>query len=180
MTAAPSWPAIPFDPNSGGWADTCAALHLWCQILGKVRLAHTPWVNHSWHATLYGTPRGLSTGPIHLLGGGCATLLLDLVDHRLVVEADGGAREVFALEPMSVAEFHARARRAVEDVGGTFDIHGSPNEVSEAVPFAEDTTERPYDAEAAARFHGALLRIVPVFERFRTSFLGKASPVHLF
>ena len=173
------WPAIPYDPATGGWGDTCTALHLWCQILGKVRLAHAPWINHSWHATLYAVPRGLTTGPIHT-DAGCLTLLLDLVDHRLVAEADGGAREGFALGPMSVAAFHARTKGAVEGVGAAFAIHGAPNEVPDAIPFAGDTTERPYDAEAARRFHGALLRIVPVFERFRTGFLGKVSPVHLF
>ena len=173
MTA---WPAIPYAP----WADTCTALHLWCQIVGKYRLAHTPWVNHSWHATLYVTPRGLTTGPVHEADGGCVTLFFDLLDHRLVAEADGGAREAFALEAMSVAQFHARTRKLVGAVGGTFDIHGSPNEVPDAVPFAEDGVERPYDADAVARFHGALLRIVPVFERFRTGFLGKVSPTHLF
>ena len=176
----PDWPAIPYEPGKGGWADTCTALHLWCQIVGKYRLAHAPWVNHSWHATLYVTPRGLTTGSVHERDGGCLTLTLDLVDHRLIVEADGGAREGFALEAMSVADFHARTERAVEAVGGTFDIHGSPNEVPNATPFADDTDGRPYDADAIARFHHALLRIVPVFEHFRTAFLGKASPVHLF
>lgn len=176
MTARPAWPAIPFAP----WADTCTALHLWCQILGKYRLAHTPWMNHSWHATLYVTPRGLTTGPVHEVGGGCVTLTLDLVDHRMMAEADGGAREGFALEAMSVADFHDRTRRTVEAVGGAFDIHGSPNELPEAVPFARDADERPYDADAVRRFHGALLRMVPVFERFRTGFIGKGSPVHLF
>ena len=174
--AAASWPAIPYEP----WADTCTALHLWCQIVGKYRLAHTPWVNHSWHATLYVTPRGLTTGPVHEAGGGCVTLTFDLVDHRLVAEADGGARGDVALEAMSVAEFLARTRAAVEQVGGTFDIHGAPNEVPDAVSFAKDVAGRPYDADAVARFHGTLLRMVPVFERFRTGFLGKVSPVHLF
>ena len=178
------WPAIPYDPAAGGWADTCAALHLWCQILGKVRLAHTPWMNHSWHATLYVVPRGLTTGPIHLRGGGCLTLTLDLIDHRLVAEADGGAREGFDLEAMSVAAFHERTKRAVEAVAGErgapFAIHGSPNEVPDPVPFERDTAQRPYDADAVAHFHGALLRMVPVLERFRTGFLGKVSPVHLF
>ena len=179
-----SWPTIPYEP----WADTCTALHLWCQILGKYRLAHTPWVNHSWHATLYVVPRGLTTGPIHPTPrgegsgprAGCLTLTLDLVDRRLVVEADGGAREGFALEPMSIAAFHARAKRAIEAIGGTFAIHGRPNEVPDPVPFAGDIAERPYDADAVTRFHRALLRIVPILERIRTGFLGKVSPVHLF
>ena len=169
------WPDIPHAP----WADTCTALHLYAQIVGKLRLAQTPWVNHSWHATLYAVPRGLTTGPIHGPTG-CTTLTFDLFDDRLVVEADGGARAGFALGPMSVAAFLDRLRDAVEAVGGRFAIHGAPNEVPEPVPFAEDRAERPWDAEAVRRYHGALLRIVPVFELFRTSFLGKVSPVHLF
>ncbi|MFO6465780.1 DUF5996 family protein [Jannaschia sp. KMU-145] len=176
-----NWPEIPYAP----WAETCTALHLWCQMLGKVRLSQTPWVNHSWHATLYVTPRGLTTGPIHGGGAGsgpgdCVTLTLDLHDHRLLAEAASGQRDGFVLEPMSVAAFHDRLRRAVEAVGGRFDIHGAPNELPDPVPFAEDGVERPYDADAVRRFHEALLRIVPVFERFRTGFLGKVSPVHLF
>lgn len=169
------WPEIPYAP----WAETCAALHLWSQIAGKYRLAHTPWINHSWHATLYVTPRGLTTGPVHELGG-CLTLTFDFVDHRMVVEADGGQQAGFALEPMSVADFLDRLRHAVVTAGGTFNIHGRPNELPEAIPFGSDTVARPYDRDAVTRFHGALLRIVPVFERFRTAFLGKVSPVHLF
>lgn len=170
-----NWPSLPYDP----WAETCMALHLWTQMVGKYRLAHTPWVNHSWHATLYVTPRGLTTGSVHEQAG-CFTLSFDFVEHRLVVEADGGAAAGFELSPMSIALFNDRLRKAVEEVGGTFDIHGRPSEVPDAVPFAEDSAPRPYDADAVARFHGALLRIVPVFERFRTAFLGKVSPVHLF
>jgi len=169
------WPPLPY----AEWAETCTALHLWSQIVGKYRLAHTPWINHSWHATLYVTPRGWTTGPVHEPGG-CFSLVFDFVDHRLIAQADGGARDGFALEAMSAAEFLDRTRAAVERVGGTFDIHGAPNELPDAVPFAEDRDRRPYDAEAVERFHGALLRIVPVFKTFRTGFLGKVSPVHLF
>jgi len=173
------WPALPFEP----WAETCAALHLWSQIVGKYRLSHTPWVNHSWHATLYVTPRGLTTGPVYEAGETgctCVSLSFDLIEHRLVAESASGRREGFALEAMSVADFRARTQRAVEAVGGTFRIHGAPNELPEAIPFAKDTSHRPYDADAVARFHGALLCIATVFERFRTGFLGKVSPVHLF
>ena len=170
-----AWPDIPYAP----WAETCTALHLWSQIVGKNRLAHTPWVNHSWHATLYVSPRGLTTGAVHEAGG-CLTVSFDLVEHRLVVEADGGARSGFDLTGISVSEFHSRLAQAIGEAGGTFDIHGRPSELPDAVPFVEDTAHRPYDAEAVERFHGALLRIVPVFERFRTGFLGKVSPVHLF
>ena len=174
MTAT-NWPSIPYEP----WAETCEALHLWCQIAGKLRLAHAPWVNHSWHATLYVTPRGLTTGPIHT-DRGCITLTLDVVDHRMVVEVDGGGTGGFALGPMSVATFARRLRGAVEGLGFAFDIHGAPNELPKTVSFERDTAERPYDRAAVERYHGALLRIAPVFERFRTGFLGKVSPVHLF
>lgn len=108
------------------------------------------------------------------------TLTLDLHAHRLEAEADGGARAGFDLGPMPVAAFLEQMRGAVEAVGGDFDIHGAPNELEPSVPFAQDDAPRPYDAESVARFQGALLRIVPVFERFRTGFLGKVSPVHLF
>jgi hypothetical protein len=169
------WPPLPY----AEWAETCTTLHLWSQIVGKYRLSHTPWINHSWHATLYVTPRGLTTGPVYEPGG-CISLDLDLVDHRLIAQANGGARDGFPLEAMSVADFLGRARAAVEEVGGMFDIHGTPNEMTNAVSFADDTGVRPYDAGAVGRYHGALLHIVPIFERFRTGFLGKVSPVHLF
>lgn len=172
---AASWPPLPYEP----WRETCDALHRWVQIAGKYRVAHAPWINHSWHATLYVTPRGLTTGPVHETGG-CLALDFDFVGHRLIVNADSGFRDGFELKAMSVAEFLDRTRAAVERAGGTFDIHGAPNELPDAIPFADDTSERPYDAEAVARYHQALLRIVPVFETFRTGFLGKVSPVHLF
>ncbi len=169
------WPTIPYEP----WADTCTALHLYAQIVGKIRLSQTPWINHSWHATLYVVPRGLTTGPIYGANG-CMTLTFDFVNGRFLVKTNSSSQSDFALEPMSVATFYGRVRAAVEAVGGLFAIHGAPNEVPDPVPFEQDTAERPWDADAVRRYHGALLRIVPVFERFRTSFLGKVSPVHLF
>ena len=108
------------------------------------------------------------------------TVTFDLVDDRLVVEAGSGAREAFALESMSVTAFHDRLKNAIKAEGGRFAIHGAPNEVPDPVPFIEDRAGRPWDAEAVRRYRGALSRIVPVFDRFRTSFLGKVSPVHLF
>lgn len=168
------WPALPY----ADWKETCAALHLWTQIVGKYRLAHTPWVNHSWHATFYVTPRGLTTGPIPD-GDVPVTLTFDLREHALIGETPE-RREQIALEAMSVADFLARTTALVERLGGRMDIHGTPNEIPDAIPFAEDRAARPYDRDAVERFHGALLGITPVFERFRTGFLGKVSPVHLF
>jgi hypothetical protein len=169
------WPALPFPQ----WRETCAALHLWSQIVGKYRLARTPWVNHSWHATLYVTPRGLTTGPVPDVGR-TVTLAFDFREHVLRAETDAGSRESFALEPMSVAEFHRRTKALLADVGATPTMHGSPSEVPQPTPFAEDTQPRPYDAEAVERFHRALVQIERVFALFRTSYVGKVSPVHLF
>ena len=169
------WPPLPYAP----WAETCEALHLWTQVVGKYRLSRAPWLNHSWHATLYVVPRGLTTGPVPDAGGTVA-LTLDLHAHRLVAECSSGAREGFALGPMSVAAFASRARAAVESLGGAFEIHGRPNELPDPVPFADDLVKRPYDAEAVGRFHAALVTVDRAFSRFRTGFLGKSSPSHLF
>ncbi|NIJ25239.1 DUF5996 family protein [Sphingomonas japonica] len=160
------------------WAETCTALHLWSQIIGKYRLAHTPWVNHSWHATLYVTPRGLTTGMVSD-GGLALTLTFDLREHALVGETFDRI-DSFPLEAMSVADFLARTTALVERLGGRMDIHGAPSEIADALPFAKDTGKRPYDREAVERFHQALVRIEGVFAKFRTGFLGKVSPVHLF
>jgi len=161
------------------WQETASALHLWTQIVGKYRLAHAPWVNHSWHATLYVTPRGLTTGmiPDH---GRTTTLDFDFQAHRLVAYAEDGTTDAFALAPMSVAEFFDRTRRLIAAVGGSPEVHGHPNEVPNPIAFAADTRRREYDAAAVERFHAALIWIQRVFERFRTSFVGKVSPVHLF
>lgn len=169
------WPILDY----GQWQATGEALHLWSQIVGKYRLSHTPWVNHAWHATLYVTPRGLTTGLVAQRSG-AVTLSFDFCDHRLRAESEGGQVAGFPLEPMSVAEFLERITDAVERLGGTLAIHGAPNEMAEAVPFAEDTRRRPYETDVVERFQRALLRIQPVFEQFRTGFLGKVSPVHLF
>ncbi len=178
MSAGPGsrngWPALPY----ADWAETCAALHLWTQVVGKYRLAHTPWVNHSWHATFYVTPRGLTTGPVPD-GNLATTLTFDLIEHALI----GQTREMlerFPLEAMSVADFLDRIRALVKRLGGRMNIHGAPNEIPDAKPFAKDTMRRPYDRAAVERFHRALVQIDRVFNRFRTGFIGKVSPVHLF
>jgi len=168
------WPAIPYSD----WAGTCSALHLWTQIVGKYRLAHTPWSNHSWHVTLRVTSRGLTTGPV-FDGKAAITLTFDFQDRKLVGET-ADARESFALEAMSVADFFHRTAALIEKLGGRLEIHGAPNEIPNPVPFAKDTDSRPYDGEAVQRYHRALLSIDKVFNHFSTGFLGKVSPVHLF
>ena len=172
---APPWPSLPYAP----WQQTCQALHLWTQIVGKYRLAHTPWMNHSWHATLYVTPHGLTTGVIPD-GERSVVVAFDFSEHRLSVRADGGASATMALRAMSVAQFWGQFGELVSAVGGRPSMHARPNELPDPVPFAQDTTPRPYDAEAVERWHQALRVISPVFERFSTGFLGKKSPVHLF
>ena len=174
-TRTEAWPTLDYE----AWRETGAALHLWTQIVGKFRLANVPWVNHAWHATLYVTPRGLTTGLIPA-DSGALTLSFDLCEHRLVAEREGGDVETFALESMSVAEFLKSTAGIIERLGSTMAIHGAPNEVPEATPFEADTERRPYDRQSVERFHQALLRIEPVFQQFRTGFLGKVSPVHLF
>lgn len=173
MTAL--WPEIPFE----AWRETCSALHLYTQIVGKYRLARTPWVNHSWHATLYVNARGLTTAPIPD-GPGITEIAFDLISHAVVGTASDGRRAGFPLGPMSVAEFRARFVDLIASLGGTPVFDGRPNEVPNPVPFREDRRTRPYDAAAVARFFHALVAIEKVFYRFRTGFLGKVSPVHLF
>jgi hypothetical protein len=170
-----NWPDIPYAP----WAETCQALHLYSQIVGKYRLARTPWVNHSWHATLYVDAKGLTTGVVADRGIGIE-LELDLVEHRLVGTNTNGDRYDFPLKAGTVAGFAADLERTIEQLGGTPEFHGSPNEVVEAIPFAKDDRKRPYDRDAVARFHQALVSIDAVLKKFRTGFLGKVSPVHLF
>ncbi|HMA87211.1 MAG TPA: DUF5996 family protein [Burkholderiales bacterium] len=169
------WPAIPYAP----WRETCAALHLYAQIVGKYRLARTPWLNHSWHATLYVTARGLSTSLVPD-GPGGIEIAFDLIDHAVAGASSDGRTARFALGPMTVAAFHACFLELIRSLGGTPKLHGVPNEVPDAVAFAQDRAPRPYDADAVSRFHRALVAIEPVFKRFRTAFLGKASPVHFF
>ena len=170
-----SWPAIPY----AEWKDTCDALHLFCQIAGKYRLARTPWQPHSWHATLYVHPRGLTTGPVPDRPG-TTEVFFDLEDHCLRVASSDGVTAHFKLGPQSVAQFEGRLAHAIEAVGGTPGWHGAPNEVADPVPFARDEAARPWDEDAVCRFHRALVLIDRVFAEHRTGFLGKVSPSHLF
>jgi len=168
------WPKIPFK----AWHETCSALHLYSQIVGKYRLARTPWVNHSWHATFYVNARGLTTSLIPDASG--IEILFDLVNHAVIGEAADGRRGEIPLGPMSVAGFHTQFRELVARLGGTPEFDGRPNEVADPIPFRDDRQTRPYDAEAVTRFFEALVSINRVFFRFRTGFIGKVSPVHLF
>jgi hypothetical protein len=169
------WPALSYED----WEPTCTTLHLWTQIVGKARLAQTPWTNHSWHATFYLTARGLTTSTIAY---GPRTFQVDfdfIADTLRIATSDGGVATL-ALEPASIADFHARFRAALAELGFEIVMHDRPNEMPKAVPFAEDRAPRPYDADAVRRFWRALLNIEGVLVRFRSGFIGKVSPVHLF
>lgn len=171
----PDWPALPL----AQWADTKDTLHMWLQIVGKVRLRLTPPINHSWHATFYVTARGLTSSPIPH-GMRHFQVDLDFIDHRLVITASDGTTGGFPLEPQSVAAFYARLMQELSRLGLRVRISAKPNEVPEAIPFAEDDLHRSYDAEAAGRFWQALRQADRVMTIFRSRFIGKCSPVHLF
>jgi hypothetical protein len=170
-----TWPALPFDT----WRETCATLHLWTQIVGKVRLVQSPWTNHSWHVTLYVTPRGLTTGPIPH-GGTTFSIEFDFVDHRLIVETSAGALRAIPLQPRSVAEFYGVVMATLAELGVPVRIRTMPNEIPNAVPFEQDHQHAAYDPGAANRFWRALVQVDRVFKVFRAGFIGKCSPVHFF
>jgi hypothetical protein len=157
---------------------TIAALHLYSQILGKAAVALLPWRNHGWHATLRVHPRGLRTEPLYGAAGPFE-LGLDLVDHEFTF-ADAGGLQRLSLRPMSVAQFHADVMDRLGAAGHEVRIHPATNEVDPPIVFAEDDTPRAYDRDSATRLLGALLDADRVFRLFRSSFLGKASPVHFF
>ncbi len=169
------WPALPYE----AWKDTCTTLHLWTQIVGKIRLAQTPWTNHSWHVTLYVTPRGLTTSPIPYAGR-AFQIDFDFIDHVLLIQTSAGEVRRLSLEPRSVAEFHDTLMAALAELGIRVRIHGSPNEVTDPIPFREDRAHAAYDAEYVQRFWRVLLQADRLFKEFRTRFLGKVSPVHFF
>jgi hypothetical protein len=169
------WPSLPF----ADWRDTCTTLHLWTQVVGKVRLVQSPWVNHSWHVPLYVTPRGLTTSRIPH-GARAFAIDFDFIDHRLVVETSDGGVRVLPLRPQPVADFHAAVMAALADLGVPVRIHTTPNEIPDAIPFEQDRVHAAYDPAAATRFWRALLQVARVFTVFRARFVGKSSPVHFF
>jgi uncharacterized protein DUF5996 len=169
------WPALPLSE----WRDTCATLHLWTQVVGKVRLARTPWLNHSWHVPLYVTARGLTTSPIPYAHR-TFVIEFDFVEHRLRIDSSDGAQRQLSLQPQSVADFHSAVMRALADIGIEIAIDRMPNEIPGAIPFDEDREHASYDAVHAHRFWRILVQADRVLKQFRTGFVGKSSPVHFF
>jgi hypothetical protein len=152
---------------------------MWTQIVGKVRMALEPMLNHWWHVTLYISARGLTTSLMHA-GDRGLEIEFDFLDHQLELRTTDGARRHVSLEPRSVASFHAATMAALDDLGVDVTIDRRPQEVVEAIPFDEDDVHRAYDADAAERFWLALVGIHRVLSNFRSRFIGKASPVHFF
>ncbi len=169
------WPALPF----AEWKDTCATLHMWTQIVGKIRLALTPWTNHSWHVTLYLTARGLTTSPIPHHAG-IFEIRFDFIDHELRILKTDGAAQVIKLRPKSVAAFYREVMDALSQLKVDTTINTTPNEVEPAISFEQDEKHRSYDPEYANRFWRVLAQSDRVFKEFRSHFCGKCSPVHFF
>ncbi len=170
-----AWPSLDY----AAWSDTAATLHLWTQIVGKIRLIRSPWTNHSWHVTLYVTSTGLSTSTI-AHGDRAFQIDFDFVAHRLVVSSNDGRSRHVPLEPQSVAAFYARLMQALDELDLGVHIHKTPNEIADPIPFDRDETHRSYDPEYANRYWRVLVQADRVFKVFRARFLGKCSPVHFF
>jgi hypothetical protein len=175
MTTSPIWPDLPFE----AWKDTHATLQMWMQIVGKIRLTQTPWTNHSWHVTLYVTTRGLTTSPIPY-GARSFDIDFDFIDHHLRILTSDAAIRTMALRPRPVADFFAELFAHLADLGLDVKIHAAPNEVVDAIPFAQDYVHAAYDADYANRFWRILLQADRVFKQFRAGYTGKSSPVHFF
>jgi len=169
------WPELSY----AAWKDTRDTLHLWTQVVGKVRLALTPWLNHSWHVALYVTTRGLTTSPIPWHGGSFQ-IDFDFIDHVLWVRTSEGHFRQVMLKPISVAEFFEDVMIALRELSIDVNITTMPCEIADSIPFEQDTQHAAYSPDYANRFWRVLLSTAEIFAHFRTGYLGKASPVHFF
>jgi hypothetical protein len=174
-SSAAAWPALPID----AWKETAATLHLWTQIVGKIRLTFTPWLNHGWHVPLYVTPKGLSTTSIPY-GQRAFELSFDFNKHVLDIDVSDGGQRRLALRPQTVAHFYTAVVSALADLGIAVAINEHPCEIAGAINFSRDHVHAAYDPECVHRFWQVLLQVDRVFKQFRTGFIGKASPVHFF
>jgi hypothetical protein len=169
------WPVLTLSE----WEDTRDTLHMWTQIVGKVRLALMPMVNHWWQVPLYVSARGLTTS-LMPAGGYGLEIEFDFVDHELALHATDGRAASVALEPRTVADFYGAVTSALDSLGVEVHLVARPVEVERAIPFAEDTEHRSYDPAAANRYWRALVQAHRVLTQFRAGFIGKVSPVHYF
>ncbi len=171
-----AWPSLKVED----WIDTRDTLHLWTQIVGKIRLVNAPLVNHWWNVTLYVSPRGLTTSSIPYGRSQVFDIEFDFVDHQLRIRSDDGRTQLVALEPKPVAQFYSEVMQAMRELGIETKIQATPNEVDPAIPFAEDYEHASYDADAVHLFWRQLVHADRVMHEFRSHFNGKVSPVHFF
>ena len=169
------WRSLPLDE----WRDTYATLHMWTQVVGKICLALTPLTNHFWNIAFLITPTGLTT-PTMTAGAVAATIAFDFVEHRLVIRTSDGREQQLPLEPMTVADFHSRVMEMLRALGIRARIWTTPVEIPDPIPFERDVVHHSYDRSQVENFHAVLLATKPVFESFRSAFIGKCSPVHFF
>jgi len=169
------WPELRY----GDLKETLTTVQLWTQIVGKIRLVKTPWINHGWHVTLYIAARGLTTGSIPYENG-VFQIDLDFIDHQLIISTSAGSSAIMKLQAGTVAGFYEQLFRLMKQIGIEVTIYAKPNEIADALPFADDLAERGYDEQQIHAYWQALVRIQTVFTRFRAGFNGKCSPVHLF
>ncbi|HEY7862533.1 MAG TPA: DUF5996 family protein [Thermoanaerobaculia bacterium] len=174
--SADSWPALPFD----AWKDTCATFHLWTQVVGKIRLAQAPPINHWWQVVLYSAPYGLTTSAIPYGDRASFQIDFDLLHDVLRIETSQATGREIPLEPMSVAAFYRVVKAAMKNLGLDVPILPRPVEIPDAIPFEKDETHAAYDGEALRRFSRVLEQSTRVMTEFRARFLGKSSPPHLF
>jgi hypothetical protein len=173
--SADVWPSLPL----AEWQDTCATLQLWMQVVGKIRLAQAPLVNHWWQVPLYVTARGLTTSPMPF-GTLSLQIDFDFIDHRLLIATSEGKRVYLALEPRPVAEFYRELMAQLKALGISVKIWTMPVEIPDAIPFEQDHAHSAYDRDYANRFWRILVQCDRVFGLFRSRFLGKVSPIHFF
>ncbi|MEX0646890.1 MAG: DUF5996 family protein [Balneolaceae bacterium] len=177
MKALPSWPEL---PTPDEWKETLDNLHMWTQIVGKIRLLYMPWINHSWHTTFYLSATGLTTSLIPQTYGGFE-ISFNFIDHRLNIKTVGGENRTIDLQPMTVAEFYHDLKVKLNELDISAEIYEKPVELPDPiVPFPQNNKHAAYDKEAVYRFWRALIDVHKVFTKFRAGFQGKASPVHFF
>jgi hypothetical protein len=175
MAQSDAWPSLPF----AAWRDTCATLHMWTQVVGKIRLAQAPPVNHWWQVPLYVTSRGLTTSPMPY-GARTFQIDFDFIAHHLAIQTSDGAIDGFALQPRTVADFYREVVGRLHGLGLDCRIWTMPVEVADPVPFEQDREHSAYDPEYANRFWRVVVQAERVLTAFRGGFIGKASPVHFF
>jgi len=170
-----SWPELPL----AAWQETYATLHMWTQVVGKVRLALSPRVNHWWEVPLYVNARGLTTSAIPY-GSGIFEVQFDFIDHKLTIQTSWGSTKALALKPQSVAAFYSEFMATLKSLGIEVRIWPMPVEIPSPIPFETDTQHSSYDPEYAHRFWQILILCDIIFKEFRARFIGKDSPVHFF